>query len=60
MARPHHKAEFREGSEAVEGFNAALKKILSVSKKDIDRLRAAEREVATDKPKAGRKLPGSR
>jgi hypothetical protein len=37
MARPVHKAEFREGPEAAKGFDMAMKRILSVSPEEMRR-----------------------
>jgi len=42
MGRPTHKAEFREGQEAIAVFNAAMKRILSVPPDEMQRRLAAK------------------
>lgn len=49
------KPEMIEGQEASDRFDAALKQILSVSKDELNKRLAAEKEFNAGKPKRGPK-----
>jgi hypothetical protein len=55
MARPTHKAEFQEGPQAAKNFDAAMRKILTVSPEEIKRrMEAATTKRASSRVRAAK------